>query len=455
MTRACLILTLLLWITPAWGESFQPLNPAVEELPGGATLLLLEDHEFPTVELIFFFPGGSLWDPPGKEGLATLALQSLRLGGSVGRPASEIEEELDFIGASLEVGHDRELAFLQLRVMRKELAKGLGILFDLLKRPAFEPEQVEIARNRFVEKLRRDTEDPLQLAFREFPALVYGKKSAWGRTPTPRSVKKIPRKDLLDYHRRLVGPNRIVGGVSGDISPVEVLRDLKIHLADWPRLESSLPPVPAVEKKERATRTFLPFSGLKQSTVLVGHLSLDRTDPDKFSLVAVNYLLGGSGALSSRLGEELRTETGMAYSVWSHVGFAVREGLFYAGAQTSLPQTGEAVRKLDAAIRRLAAEPAVTEAEARRAKNAILRSLFFDYETRFALVTDLAKFRLWGYPDDYLKIFQERIGGLTPEEMNRAAREHFKPDALRLLVVGDPEALQQLKGFGSFGKVKR
>lgn len=431
--------------------------PEREIVPSGVELFFLEENGLPTVELFLTVRGaGSLQDPKGREGLASLAMETIRQGGSRSRRPEKVEEELERLGAVLESGVTSEYAYLTLHLLRKDLGTGLDILFDLLRNPVFQQDRFDFLKKQQIQSLFLEQEDPMTEGLRHFPSLIYGSKSAWGRFARERSLKKIKREDVVAYHRRFVAPDRLVIGASGELTFLEFVREVKIRTADWSKSNSPPPVLPRLERKVSKGPHILEKKGLNQSTILMGHLGERRKNPDKFALLVMNYILGGSGALSSRLGEQIRVQEGKSYAIWSQFGFAEEPGLFMVVAQTARSQVAGVSQSVQSQIEKMQREPAVTQEELERAQKSILRSFLFQYETRFALVKDAVKFYLWGYPEDYLSRFQQEIATLQVEDINRVARQYLHPDQLQLLVVGDPENGSSLKErFGKMKKVKR
>jgi zinc protease len=97
-------------------------------------------------------------------------------------------------------------------------------------------------------------------------------------------------------------------------------------------------------------------------------------------------------------------------------------------------------------ITTLAKDGNVTPEETTKAKLAILRSLVFDFETRFAQVKEQARFRLWGYPDDYLVRFQKGVAAVTPADVSRVAKSYLHPEGLKTMVITDEKEAPKL-GF--------
>lgn len=416
---------------------FVPLKPSVTKLPSGGEVFLLEDHEFPTLQVHVYVRGGSVYDPPGKEGLAAIAMQSVRLGGAEGREPLKIEEDLEFVGASLEMGAAAESLSAALSLLAKDADLGLDILFDLLRRPALDPSRFSIVKERAKDALLREEEDPLRLAMREFPGLVYGEASPWGGKATPESIDRITLEDVRTFCREAIRPDRLLIAVSGDVAESEIAEAIRRRVEGWEKAAQGLSEIPPVKEEYSKKVVIRSRKDLTQSTVVVGHLGSRRDNPDKFALVVMNFILGGSGSLTSRLGEEIRSTAGKAYGVWSDYGFGRDLGLFRALAQTSLENTAWVTHKMEdmiVAFHEGVKEGATLE-ETDKAKKAILRSLIFDFETRFAQVKEQVRFRLLGYPDDYLVRFQKGIAAVTPKEVQRVAKSYLHPEGLKTLIV--------------------
>lgn len=443
------------------GPFFKPLEPVTHQLSNGMEVFCIEDHEFPTAQLFLYIRGGSVYDPKEKEGLASIAMQTIRLGGVGGdkpRSPDSVEQTLEFVGASLEMGSSAEYYSASLTLMKKDLGTGLDLLFDLLRKPALDSGRFQIVKVKAQEGLAREKEDPLMLGYREYPRMVYGEDNPWGRRPAPKSVRQITREDVKKFHRESIHPDRMILAASGDFSAQELVSEIEKRTGDWRSSGAELiPPTPVEERFERGV-SLVARKGLTQTTILSGHLGARRENPDKFPILVMNFVLGGGGALSSRLGDTIRTSAGKAYAVWSDYGFGKDYGLFRAVAQTASENTGWVVLKMHQMIREMNENPNFTDEEIHRAKQAILTSLIFDFETRFSQVKEQAKFHLWSYPPNYLEIFQREIAKVSKSDLERVAKRYLHPDGLKTLLISDPEKIQKdlssLSGLSPSGRVE-
>lgn len=450
-TISLISLLLILAVAACAGRGDQPpllkpLRPSLQMLSNGMELMVLEDHEFPTAQFQFFIRGGTVYDPPGKEGLAAVAMQTIRLGGAVGRLPNQIEEDLEFTGTSLEMGVTAEYNSVVLGLLAKNLDQGLDILFDLLRRPTFDGGRFEMVKARIKDGILREREEPARLGLKEFGALVYGEASPWGRQATPESIDRITVEDVKRFYEETIFPDRMLVAAAGDFSSAQIAARIEERSKDWKPAGWQPAAVSPVTEKFDKEAWIVPQKGLTQATILIGHLGAKRENPDKFPLLVMNFIFGGSGALTSRLGEEIRSSAGKAYAVWSNFGFGRDYGLFYAVAQTALENTQWVVNKMAEMIRSAAKRPDFGKKEVESAKRAILRSLVFDFETRFNQVKEQARFHFWGYPEGYLVTFQKKIAGVSKEEVDRVAQEYLHPDGCKVLVVTDEKDLEKTRG---------
>lgn len=430
------------------GLYYQPPKPVTRTIHG-MTLLFFEDHHLPTFHATAYLRGGSVYDPLGKEGLASLSMQTIRLGGTEKRP-KEIEEWIESVGGELEFGSAPEFLTASLSVLSKDATPGLELLFDLLKHPAMEAEYFENLKKQSIDTLKREGEDSLRYAMREFQPLVYEAGATqpaglrlWGRRDRVASLQKIRRQDVVNFHQEYFYPNRLILTVTGDFKPDELVKTLEAALTNWAPTAKELPKIPPLEQRMQAGFYLLPKAGLTQTSVVMGHLGEKRDNPDKYPLMVMNFILGGSGALTSRMGDEIRSKAGKAYAVWSLFGFGKDYGVFQTIAQTAAGNSAWVVEKMRELITQMHTQPEILPSELNRAKESILRSFLFSYESKNALLQDLAKFYLWGYPADYLEEFQRHIRAVTKQDVERVARQYLHPEALKVLLVGDPKAVEK------------
>jgi zinc protease len=429
---------------------FPPVS--IETLPNGMKLYLLEDHELPIFEVYAYIRGGSIEDPPEKVGLLSLVSTVLRTGGTQQRTVKEIDRMLEDRGASIETGMEHEYGTAELRCLSENINELLPLFFEILSKPRFDPAQIDLARARMIESLKRENDVPERIAFREYPKLLYGDQSVWARVSDSKSLKGIDRNDLLHTHEMFYHPDRVILAIAGDFRKEDLLKLIQKNTEGWKKSAAKLASIESV-KKEWQPGIFGVDKKGPQSTILLGHFGDKRFNPDKFALILMNYMLGGD-IFSSRLGEEVRSSRGLAYSVFSHFGLETDYGLFYAVAETQTPATGEVIELIQKEIGHFHDGSGFSEASLRFAKEAIINQMTGEWEPPFNFVKERARLGFYGYPENYLEVYRQYLKAVTLAQVKEAAHRYLYPDRLKILVVGDLGKVDgQLKKWGEMKRI--
>jgi len=425
--------------------TFEPLKfqvPDVDrmELQNGIRLYLMEDHELPLVQVTAMMGAGSISVPVEKTGLGGLFGALLRTGGAAGRTPSEVDEVLELLAADLSVGTDTYVTTFNLSTHARDLEKGMAVLADLIRRPGFDPDRLEIARNQAIEGVRRQNDNPDSIASRALIKAIYGNHPL-GRTPSVDTLNNIVREDLLAFHKSYFHPNNLWLAVSGDFDRKELRGILEDLLGDWsagPLVKQKIPPV----NPSPGGIVLTAQKDVPQTTILIGDLGLDKSDPGVYAVRVMNYILGGGG-FNSRLMREIRSNRGLAYSVYSYFQIGRRlPGPFIAGSETKTASTLEVVRLMQDAMEQLRAAP-VSEQELSLARESMIHSFVFAFTDTHDVVTQTMRLDYYDYPEDYLEKYRDRIAGVTKEDVLSAARRFLQPENQKVVLVGDLKSLGQ------------
>jgi len=426
----------LLWSPPAVGLEIERRT-----LSNGIILYLYQDRTLPLLELVGLFRGGRLYEAAEKSGLAQMATKVIRMGGTASIAPDALNEELESLAASLELSAGDEALEVRLHLLSKHEQRGPQLLADVLRRPAFDPGQLELTRGRLLEGLRRQRDDPRELLNREFAALHYTDRHPLGREPTETTLRGIEREDLLAFHQRFVRPDNLMLAVAGDFDKESLVARLEQLLGGWSVSGSlSLPPIPSVQTAARPG-LFLIDKPISQSSVAIGHFGVERTNPDRQAIELMNFLLGGGGFIS-RMTKRVRVAEGLAYSVGSRFGTDGHQpGLFQVIAFTRTDATAQTIAIVKEEITRLREAP-VTGAELELAKEAVANSFLFRFTDPAETVRQLMLLEFEGLPPDYYQTLLARYRAVGPERLHEIARRYLKPEDLAIVVVGDAKALE-------------
>ncbi|MDH7570005.1 MAG: pitrilysin family protein, partial [Armatimonadota bacterium] len=297
--------------------------------------------------------------------------------------------------------------------------------------------------------IRRKNDHPAEVAGRVFAQTIYGKESPWAREPTLAGIRSIQREDLVAFHQRYFAPNNTVLAVVGDLSVEEMAQRVRRWLGDWESRKVEIPPVPPVRPAVPPEVILVPKE-VSQVNVRIGHLGLPRLGPDHYSVQVMNYILG-AGGFGSRLMREVRTNRGLAYAVWGYLGEGRDRGLFEMGAETGVETAAQGIQVMRETLAGLLSGP-ISPAELASAKDALLNSFVFAFQSRFQIASRQARFDVLGYPPDYLQTYVSRIAAVTPEAVQRAAQAHLHMDQLVVVAVGPRAPLE--KALAQFGTVR-
>lgn len=434
--------------------TFAPPDAERVEMDNGIVVYLLEDHELPLITFSAMMRVGSWLDPADKTGLAEVTGQLMRTGGSARQSPQDIDDTLEHIAASISFGVGDESGSATLDVLKKDLDTGLRIFADLLRRPAFDADRLELLRLEALEAIRRRQDQPGSIASREFTKLVYGPDHPYARESTVETVKRITREDVVAFHRAYIHPNGLILGVSGDFDKKTMLQLLRETFGDWARGEVpalALPPVREAGAGNGKLPVHYVGKETSQAHLRVGQLTIKEHDPDYPALAILNDILGGGG-FRSRLFKDVRTNRGLAYSVGSRVQANVRErSLWVMRAETKLASAQEVVERFMANVDRIRREP-VSDAELTEAKDSFVNAFVFSFANSASIIGRLIDLEYDGLPRDWLQQLRDKVVRLTKEDLLRVAQQVLDPARVHVLAVGSPQGLA--KALAAFGEVQ-
>ena len=450
---------------------FDPVAVKIPEaervvLENGIVVFLLPDSELPLVSVSAMIRAGAVYEPADKVGLAGLTGAVMRTGGTARMTGDQIDEELEYLAASVSIGIGDEAGSASLDVLKKDLTPGLAIFADVLRTPAFAPEKVDLAKRQALEAIRRRPDSPAGITAREFRKLLFGADHPFGRESTIETVSRITRDDMVAFHRQFFTPNGLMLAVSGDFEKPTMLAALRSAFGDWTSRPVTLPTIPSVSGDPGASASVKATAGsadgavrsvnilrkaITQTHLRLGHLSVREDDPDYFALALLEDILGGN-SFTSRLFRDVRSRQGLAYSVGSRlVTGNLGPGAFILQALTKGPTTHQALASMLGQLERLRQEP-VTDEELQHAKDAFLNSFVFSFADAGQVVSRHMTLEYYGLPRDFLQRFREGVVRLAKEDLLAVARTHLHPDRVIILAVGNDETFE--KPLTTFGQVK-
>ncbi len=423
--------------------------PEVQQtvLANGMKLYYLPDNDLPLVNARMIIRTGGFLDPADKVGLAGITGSVMRTGGTADHPGDELDDLLEGIAARVEIGIGDDSGFATLNCLTENFEQVLGIFADVIRNPAFPQDKIDLTMIEAKSGISRRNDDPNGILNREFYRKIYGPDSVYARNMEYEHLAGITRDDMVAFHGTWFHPENCILAVWGDIDPETITAQVEQAFAGWEAGAPEFPAYPAIPEVT-ASVNLVEKTDLNQSYIAMGHLGTTRDNPDYFAIQVMNEIFGTSG-FTSRLMRAVRTAEGLTYGVSG--GVSANYG--YPGdAQiytfTSLENTGYTIDLLKSELAKLI-EGGVTQDEVNQARQAILNSFVFNFDSTGEVINRLLTYDYYGYPSDFLMKYKTSIEGVTVADVNRVAREYWHPEKMVLMVVGDPEKFDKpLSGYG-------
>jgi predicted Zn-dependent peptidase len=438
--------------------SFAPLKyepPVADEfrvqLKTGPVAYLVPDHERPLINLTLYVRTGSYLEPVGKEGLAELCGWLLSHGGAGTNTADQLEERLAFLAANLGTSIGDTEGTVSLNLLSKDLDEGFGILRDVLYAPRFQEDKITLRKSQILQEMKQRNDESPAIEGREAGFLSRGENFFENRYSTSNSLAGITQRDLVKFHFNYFQPKNFVVGISGDFNRADMIARLEKLFASGPMpsmalngVEKTIPNLIPTNCTFTAPGVYLVNKPeVDQGRVTMMLPGIKRDSPDYFAGLIMNHILGGGG-FSSRLMGRVRSDEGLAYSVFSRFpGGVYYPGIISIGFQSKSRTVAYAAALCVEELKRIAAAP-VTDKEMNIAQQAFINTFPQKFATKSAVADVFAGDEFTGrHAGDpaFWKNFRDHIKAVTKDDVQRVAKKYLVAENLVVLVVGNQEEI--------------
>ena len=417
-------------------------------LDNGLKLIVIEHHELPVVAFRLVLKSGSAYDPTGKAGLANLTAGLLRKGTKT-RSATQIAEEIDFVGGSLGAGSGLDATYATCQVLTKHFDVGLDLLSDIILNPTFKEDEIERLRKQTLAAIKQQKDDPRSVAEEKFREFVFG-DHPYGQPSegTEESIVDLTRDDIVNFHKKYYVPNNVILAVVGDVKSGEAIKKVKAKFSQWRGAEVTPPSLVEPPPIKGYQILLVDKPDLTQTYIRVGHLGIERKNPDYFAVRVMNYILGGGG-FASRLMDEVRAKRGLTYGIRCNFDSYKLRGAYEVSTFTRNDSTAVAIGAIIEQIKRIRAEE-VTDKELEDTKSFYNGYFPLQFETPSQIATQILNVELYDLGEDYIKNFRKNIKAVTKKDVLRVAQKYLDPDNLKLVVVSKADDVKSsLEPLGS------
>jgi predicted Zn-dependent peptidase len=415
-------------------------------LSNGLPVIVASRPGVPVVRASLLFDAGYAADQGRAPGTASFTT-SLLDEGTHRLGALEIAARAESIGADLAAGSSLDTSFGAVSALKERLDESLALLADVLRNPAFPPEEIERVRKEWIAAIGREKTRPEALASRLLPPLLYGNGHPYAipftGSGTEASIAALTRDDLVAFHRNWIRPDNATLIVVGDTSAAEVLPLLEKHFGDWKAAAGARPskslPAAGVPAAQRVYLVDKP--GAVQSNILVGLVAPSSTAPNRLEMDTMNAVLGGT--FTSRINMNLREDKHWSYGAQSSLANARGQRPWLLSAPVQTDKTVESIREIQREVTEFVGARPATGEEIATIRNRDVRALSGRYETNASVAGAIAEMITFGWPDDYVRTLKDRIEAQADDGVRAAAVEALAPARLTWVVIGDLAKIEQ------------
>jgi zinc protease len=429
---------------PSSGKPVDTDFPQLERatLSNGLKIVLARRQSIPQVRFDLLVDAGFAADQSGIPGTASLALAMMDEGTSQ-RNALQISDQLAQLGANLGTGSKLDVSTVSLEALKENLDASLAIYADVILNPSFPRPDLERLKKQRMAQIQQEKADPVGLALRVFPGLLYGPGHAysnpWTGSGTEESTARIRREDLVRFHQAWFKPNHSTLVVVGATTMAEIRPKLDRLFASWKpgavptkSIATVRQPAPAVYIMDRP--------GSLQSVIIAGHVAPPKSNPQEVAIQTMNSVLGSD--FSSRVNMNLREDKHWAYGAYTFFRDARGQRPFVAYAPVQTDKTKESLMELNKELRGIVKGRPIEPAELARAQASLTLTLPGSWETMGALSGAIADIVSFGLDDRYYDTFADKVRAQTIQSLSQIADSVIHPDQLVWVIVGDRSKIE-------------
>jgi zinc protease len=402
-------------------------------LPNGLVLVVVEDPRLPLISYRLGLRTGDAHDPEDLPGLMDM-MTGLLTEGTESRTSREIADEVARLGATLHAGASSDHTTVAASSLAIYGDNILEMLADIVLRPVFPANEVELVKQNTKESLKQQRAQPSFLASEMVANVMFGPHPYHVTAPTPESIDATTRERLVAFHRQTFVANNAVLLVVGDVQRASVVKQVEALFGKWqpgqpPGNDFSAPPA-----RSKRSAYIVDRPGSAQANIVIANSGINRSSPDYFPLLVMHTILGANA--SSRLFMNLREEKGYTYGAYSSLDARRTAGTFRATAEVRSPVTGDSLKEFFYELNRIRQDP-VSEKELTDAKSYLTGVFPLRLETQEGLIDQLVQIKMFDLPEDYLEAYRGHIQEVTIAQVQEAARNYVRPDEAAIVIVGD------------------
>ena len=425
-------------------------------LSNGLEIILARRSTIPAVEITLLLDAGYASDQGILPGTASMVMSMLDEGTS-SMDALQINDHIANLGASIGVSTGLDGSTASLSALTANLDASLDLFADVVLDPAFPQSEFDRLKEERLAAIQREKANPVQMALRVLPALMYGEDHAYGLpftgSGTEASIRAMTREDLMRYHQNWFRPGNATLIVVGDIAADALVPRLEARFGAWDDAPVPTKNLAEVPPASGPRLYVMDRPQAQQSLILAGHLGPPRNVENNIGIETMNTLLGGN--FVSRINMNLREDKGWSYGAATILLDARGQRLFLTYAPVQTDKTRESVMEIQAELRAILADRPPTPDEVSMAQSSQTLALPGLWETNDAVSNSIEDLVQYDLAENYYDTYADQVRNLNVDQIAQAAHELLRPEDMLWLIVGDLNVIEPgLRELG-FGELVR
>lgn len=406
-------------------------------LSNGLKVLYYNNPNTPKINLVIDFKARPYYDSDVLPGLYQF-VASMLTEGTKNYSATELAKELEERGMSLQVVPGG----ISMSLLSSDLQRGLELLEEIITSPRFDADEIEKVRTQLLTEIKLFWDNPSQFASQLVAQELYkGHPYSKNVLGTEESIKKITKKDLVEFHKKYFSPQGARMAIVGDIGNYDLKSVLDKGLANWKGQaieEVAFPKLAAVKPCEKIH----PINR-DQAVLCFAGLSVERKNPEFDKLLLFDQIFSGGalGSLHSKL-FQLREQSGLFYTIGGSLvsGASEQPGIVVVKTIVSLDRLAEAEKAIKEVITKAVDE--ITPAELQEAKHAIINSMVNNFATSAGMASVFLNLDRYGFPEDYFDTRAQKLATISVDQVKEAVKKVLRNDAMFTLKVGRLDSVE-------------
>ena len=423
------------------------------EIADGISGYIVSDRRLPLVNFTVYFENPRVPASINDEAAFEILGSMLRRGGGGGISPTVLEDSLEFISAGVGSSAGIWTASFDIDCLTKDFVSVLDLTKKVLLAPAFDKDQLEIVKTKSATSYEQRYDTPAKVLSALRAKVNYARNNRlWDATGD--EYKKVTEADLKRLARGVFQSKRIIFALSGDVDRDSSVQMLKEFFADWKKDTSTVSSKPAdsafVAPQPlaylRKPGTYVVDKDISQANIAINQPFVKRPHPDYYPAAVASFILGG-GSFTSRLMNRVRSDEGLAYSIYSTVGNDYRDtAMTTIALQTKVESVDFALKLIFEEVEKLAKEGPTAE-ELEQAKKALIESLPSLFDSPSATATIFAKGELLGKTYDHYLDYVKEVNAVTADQVKTMIAKYFARDKMTISIVGPVSKFDALKPF--------